>query len=875
MKSSLAAAPSPPAPPAGDLVLTDQAEILDQLAAGADLPVVLDRLARQLEHRAAAAGAPMRCSILLLDGERLRNGASPSMPAGFVAAVDGLVIGPDAGPCGAAAHRRERVIVEDLQADPLAEPWRALASQHGLGACWSEPILGHHGRVLGTLAMYYAEARRPGPDELSLIGSAARLVAILLQRWRDQRELRESRERLRLALSASGLGMWDWDLRSGELHVDRRYIRVFGGDPARFVPHIDSIQALLHPDDLRRSTQIVADHIRGATPAYFVRTRFRTPEGGWRWVATYGQVTERDAEGRAVRLSGTSQDVDDQVRAEEERERLTGQIQLLMDSTDEGICGLDGSGRCTFVNRAATRLLGYAAEELRGQPFAGRVVPGDGLVAAALRDGERLPAVEQELKRKNGTTLAARCSVSPMVREGRRAGAVVVFSDVSEARALSQRLQRQASEDALTGLANRARFEERLAELVNDARDRGRSHALCYLDLDQFKLVNDSCGHAAGDRLLQQVVEVLRPELREGDLLARLGGDEFGALLVDRALAQAANVAEGLRDRLQRFSFDWEGRRFAVGASIGVVPVTRDSVDLTEVLVAADAACYVAKEAGRNRVHISLPDDRHVLRHRDDIRWAGRIREALEQDRFRLALEPIADLRGPPGPLRRFEVLVRMLDDAGGLVMPGNFIPAAERYQLVGALDLHVLRTLLAFLRTLPAGVVRPERVSFAVNLSGASLGSQGMLASVRAAIGESGVAPACLSFEITETAAIGNVEEAVRWMGELKDLGCRFSLDDFGSGLSSYAYLRNLPVDFLKIDGGFIRRLDQDPLSRAIVHSINDIGHRMGLRTVAEHVETASVLAAVREAGVDFAQGYAVGRGRPLQDLAGLLSGD
>lgn len=853
--------------PADEEQLLDQAAILEQLAAGTELPAVLDSLARQLEHRGAATG--MRCSILLLD-ERgcLHNGASPSLPAAYVAAIEGVSIGPSAGSCGTAAFRRQRVIVDDIQQDPLWAPWRELAAAHDLRACWSEPILGHRGEVLGTLAMYYSEPRRPLDAELRLIGTAAKLAAITMHRWRDQHDLRESRERLRLALSASGLGMWEWDLRTGKLTVDPRYVRVLGADPATFVPHIDSVQALLHPDDLRRSTQLVADHIRGRTPAYYVRTRYRTPAGGWRWVATFGQVTERDGEGRAVRLTGTNQDIDEHVRAEDERQRLTEHVQLLMDSTDEGICGLDAGGRVTFVNRAAMRLLGYGATDLLGQDVFADGLADNRTLATAVRNGERLAAGDQKLRRRDGTWLTASCSVSPMLQDGARTGAVVVFSDVTEARELSQRLLRQALEDPLTGLVNRSGFEDRLRALAIDARDRGRQHGFCYLDLDQFKLVNDTCGHAAGDRLLQEIESVLRPELGEKDLLGRLGGDEFGVLLVDSPLERSVNVAEGLRDRLQHFSFQWAGRKFAVGASIGVVPINARSGDVTALLVAADAACYVAKEAGRNRVHVSLPDDERVLRHRDDMQWVTRIREALEEDRFQLVVEPMTDLREPPGRVRHYEILTRLVLENGEIAMPGRFIPAAERYQLMASVDLHVLRALLRFLGTLPPASVRPDVASFAVNLSGASLGSHGLLDAVLGEIRRSPIVPAALTFEITETAAIANLDEAVRWMRTLKDLGCRFSLDDFGSGLSSYAYLKTLPVDLLKIDGSFIRRIDQDPLSRAIVKSINDIGHQMGLRTVAEHVESEAVLTVVRDAGVDFAQGYAVGRARPLAAL-------
>lgn len=875
MKSRAVKTARPQALPVAQEALLDQAEILTQVASSEDLSSTLTFLARQLEHRAPE----MRCSILLLDeqGVHLRNGASPSLPKAYVDAIENVAIGEGAGSCGTAAYRRQRVIVEDIQTDPLWKDYRELAAQHGLRACWSEPVIGTAGEVLGTLALYYDEPRHPRPAEVHLIETAARLVAITMQRWRDQKELRDSRERLRLALSASGLGMWDWDLRTGELHVDQRYIRIFGGDPATFVPHIESVHQKLHPDDLRRSTQVVADHIRGKTPAYYVRTRIRAAHGGWHWVATYGQVTERDPGGRAIRLSGTNQDIDDQVRADEERERLMAHIQLLMDSTDEGICGLDESGLCTFVNRAATRMLGYSAADLLGRDFIGSVIQqepmgGGPLLTTAVRRGERLTAGDQRFRRHDGSLLTVSCSVSPMVSNGARAGAVLVFNDVTETRELTRRLARQAVQDSLTGLVNRRGFEERLREAVEDARTRDRQHALCYIDLDQFKLINDTCGHGAGDRLLQQLESVLRPELRDQDVLARLGGDEFGVLLVDCPLARAVNVAEGLRDRIQHFNYQWGGRKFAIGASIGVVPVTAQSADLTAVLVAADAACYVAKEAGRNRVHVSLPDDKHVLRHRGEMQWVSRIREALEEDRFQLVFEPMLDLRTPGRGVRHFEILTRMVDGRGAVIMPGSFIPAAERYQLMASVDLHILRSLLRFLGTLPGGVLRPETASFAVNLSGSSLGSPGMLESMQQAIQQSGVPPSSLSFEITETAAIANLDESVRWMKRLRELGCRFSLDDFGSGLSSYAYLRNLPVDYLKIDGSFIRRIEEDPLNLAIVNSINDIGHQIGLRTIAEHVENEAVLAKVRGVGVDFAQGYGIGRARPLAELAALL---
>jgi diguanylate cyclase (GGDEF)-like protein len=425
----------------------------------------------------------------------------------------------------------------------------------------------------------------------------------------------------------------------------------------------------------------------------------------------------------------------------------------------------------------------------------------------------------------------------------------------------------QATHDALTGLVNRPEFERRLKLMVQQANIDRTRHALLYLDLDQFKLVNDTCGHMAGDELLRQASVILRKRVREADTLARLGGDEFGVLLPGCTLEKAVSVAEELRAALHDARFAWNDKPFVIAASIGVVAVG-DGDTHDRALAAADTACYAAKESGRNRVKAYTPDDAELAKHHSEMHWVTRIRHALDAARFRLDCQRIEPISRHAGPIEHYEILVRLLDEKDQTVLPMAFIPAAERFGLMPEIDRMVVRT--AF-----EAVARAVRSSpgsafphLAINLSGTSLGDEGMVAFLREQFDIHGVPPSTICFEITETAAIGNLTAATRLMLAVKELGCRFSLDDFGSGLSSFAYLKNLPVDMLKIDGAFVKDLVRDPIDSAMVRAINDIGHVMGLRTIAEWVENQETLVALRAIGVDYAQGFGVEKPRPLSQM-------
>ncbi|MDX1443778.1 MAG: EAL domain-containing protein, partial [Gammaproteobacteria bacterium] len=441
-----------------------------------------------------------------------------------------------------------------------------------------------------------------------------------------------------------------------------------------------------------------------------------------------------------------------------------------------------------------------------------------------------------------------------------------VINDITESHRLSEKLSHQATHDALTGLINRYEFERRMKQAVERARVEHVDNALCFLDLDQFKIVNDTCGHGAGDAMLEQLSGLLRGCIRSNDTLARLGGDEFALLLEACPPESALAVAEKIRRTVHDYEFHWEEQKFNLGASIGVVPFGAGDIDIDKLLSAADTACYAAKEAGRNRVHLVGEGDDEIHRHQEAMRWQQELREAMTMDRFFLVWQPIHAVGGDRDRPEHFEVLLRLRDSKGHVVPPGEFMPSAERYGMIRRMDRWVLEESLRWLAENP--VARKRIASLSINLSGLTFSERGFADEVLTLLKQYNLGGDQICFEITETATITNMAAARELIGTLQAMGCRFALDDFGMGFASFAYLNSFPVDCVKIDGTFVRDMDTNHVHRAMVRSINDIAHAMGKETVAEFVENEKVWQMLSELGVDYGQGFGVGRPQALGEM-------
>ena len=545
---------------------------------------------------------------------------------------------------------------------------------------------------------------------------------------------------------------------------------------------------------------------------------------------------------------------------------------ITLSSISDGVIVTNAEGVVESLNRVAEQLTGWKNADARGEMldrvFRLEHTKQDNQCKSRWETGlSFLENVEAELVLMGAgdTRFPIELSVAKIEGAGHVSeGSIIVFRDISQSRKMAAQLLWNATHDPLTGLENRVEFERRLEHLINSAVRDNKQHALLYLDLDQFKIVNDTCGHVAGDELLRRLTSLLKIKVRESDTLARLGGDEFGILLEGCSLTPALRLANELRCLVSEFRFSWQGKLFSVGLSIGLVSIDEQSTDTGSLLASADTACYSAKEAGRNRVHVYDKSDSEAARRRGEMQWLPKIHRALEQDQLELFCQEIVPIDPGKDRLPHIEILLRMREPDGSLIGPGAFIPAAERYNLMPALDRWVIDHTLKYMAE-QASIGSAGRYMVNINLSGASLAEQGFLEFLMESIKYYGTPTDRLCFEVTETAAIANLDDAIEFITALKEIGCNFALDDFGSGLSSFAYLKHLPVDFLKIDGAFVKDMLKDPIDHAMVEAINRVGHVMGIETVAEFVEDADILEALREAGVDYAQGYHLDKPHPL----------
>jgi len=696
---------------------------------------------------------------------------------------------------------------------------------------------------------------------MKLIGTS---LASGLERMRTRQLLESMEERNSLVNLTANDGIWDFDGRTKRIKLSRRW-KVMLGYPEDQEDVLPDWYRLVHPDDMARVQAKMRDHLDGKTEFFESVHRMKHQNGEWRWMKSRAKARQ-DEKGRLIRLLGVEVDITERKLYEEALFREKESAQITLRSIGDGVITTDAECNVEYINPVAEELTGWKVDDASGRPiddiFRGfheeTCEPLENPLAVSIRRSRSIKSVRPTLLiRRDGNELYIESTASP-IRDGKGdvTGGVLVFHDVSESRELNRRLSYHASHDILTGLVNRAEFERRLERALKSAQAREASYALCYLDLDQFKIVNDSCGHSAGDALLGQLGALLKSKIRWRDTLARLGGDEFGVLLESCSLDEALKTAEVLRVAIGEFKFMWDDRSFRLGVSIGVVPITNDNEDVAALLIAADSACAAAKEAGRNRIHSYQENDIDLMRRRREMQWAARINNALEDNRFELYRQTIKPLQVEEEGAH-YEILLRMRDESGGIIAPGLFIEAAERYGITPNIDRWVIKN--AFRWLVSEADERERLVMCSINLSGQSFSDEKFLPFVIDQFQMSGLDATKICFEITETAAIASYSQANRFINALKELGCKFALDDFGTGLSSFGYLKHFPVDFLKIDGSFVKEILHDPIDREMVRSINEIGHLTGKKTIAEFAENEEIITMLRGMGVDYAQGYGV----------------
>lgn len=678
------------------------------------------------------------------------------------------------------------------------------------------------------------------------------------------------------AQRVGGIGSWEWSPATDTTTWSLELFNVFGRDPALGSPPFSEHQELYRPESFSRLQTAVENALQHGTP-YGLELQFVRPNGTSGWMDTRGEAVF-DAQQQIIGLRGTVQDITERRVLLEELEEQHQLLRTTLRSIIDGVITTDADGHVTWLNPVAEQLTGWPLSAALGQPLDSifhtvdeeKLGPVQNLVEAARRQRRSIGSIDQRLLiSRNGAEYSIDASVAPIDSEsGKMLGSVLVFRDVSERRRQSREMTHRAQHDALTGLLNRSEFEMQVQRILDTPNATAGSHSLLCIDLDQFKIVNDTCGHAAGDMLLQKVAALLQETVRSDDEIARLGGDEFAVLLENCSSSEAEAIAQQICDRLNDFRFIHDGMRFRVGCSIGLVAIDSRWYTATAIMHAADTACYAAKDGGRNRVHMWFEDDHAIHARQVETRWATRLEAALDEGSFQLfgqRILPIVDTGGG----HYIEVLLRLPDSDGTLRLPGAFLPAAERFHFATRIDRFVLKHVITLLGAQPD---LSEIDTICVNVSGHSIGDRDFQKAVIAKLTNAG-ACVCrrICLEITETAAINHMSDAVGFIEKLHSLGVRIALDDFGAGAASFGYLKSLKIDILKIDGQFVKNMADDQLDEAAVRCFIDVGRIRGLKVVAEGVETEDAFARLKELGAHYAQGYLFHMPEPLENLVRL----
>jgi diguanylate cyclase (GGDEF)-like protein/PAS domain S-box-containing protein len=840
-----------------------QNKILEMIAASTPHDRTLRAICRCVER----IDDNFRAAVMHLDprNRMLSVAQAPSLPEPFKLFLDAIRVEADGITCGAAVHHGEDRFTSDISKEAAWKPQHRTAREHKIAGAWSFLVRISAGRVIGTLDVYLESARAPTTDELDKLHRMAHLAGIAIKRQLDENKLRSSEMRYRGLFENVVDGVYIASREGDLIAANPALVEMLGYDSAEELKAVGRT-TMLYVNPIDRERVFARLEAQGYVKNFEYRLRRKD---GREIVVLENARAVYDDDGRIVAHEGTITDITERKLAEtrifEEKERA----QVTLQSIGDGVITTDAEGQVDYINPVAQDLTGWDMRSARGVAITEIMTivnehtraTVDNPVMRCLKEGRVITLEDNSiLITKASEEIAIQDSAAPIRdRIGNIIGSVMVFHDVSKETRLFRQLSYQASHDPLTDLINRREFENRLVNALDGIRSNpDATHALLYIDLDQFKVVNDTFGHTAGDALLRQLAEIVHTKIRSTDVLARLGGDEFGILLERCSEQRAIEVAESIRVAVEGYRFEWKESFTTIRCSIGVVMVNTENADVAGLMSSADVACYSAKDMGRNQVHLYKDSDAS-MRH-EEMKWVSRISSAVEDDRLELYFQPIIGIGKSNGAVRgHYELLLRMRDENGKLVGPDQFIPAAERYNLMSTLDRWVIREALSKLADRDAE--GEARYTIAINLSGTSLSEDRFIEDVIRELKSQQLPHGAICFEITETAAISNLSRVVHFMQTLKKLGCKFSLDDFGSGLSSFTYLKNLPVDYLKIDGQFIRNVVDDSVDESMVKAISSVGHAMGIETIAERVETKQVLEKLGALGIEFAQGYYIAR--------------
>jgi len=849
-----------------------QNKILEMVAANTPFERILRSICRCIEK----IDSGMHAAVMQLDvkNQMLHLEQAPSLPEEFKLALDFIKVDPAGCASGVAVFQNRDKFVADIAEDESWAGQHELAKKHQIKAVWSFPLRGAATRIIGALDVYLDQTRQPTTDELDKLGRMARLAGIAIKKQLDEQRLKNSESRYRNLFENVVEGVYIASTGGDIITANPALVRMLGYDSVEDLKDAGRTTMLyVNPVDRERVfARLEADG--------FVKNfeyRLRRKDGGEIVVLDNSRAV-LDEDGAIIAHEGTITDITERKRAETRVFKEKERAQVTLQSIGDGVITTDAEGRIDYLNPVAQNLTGWDVRSARGKPIKEIMtiinehtrIAVDNPVMRSLNEGRVITLEDNSvLINQDGAEIPIQDSAAPIRdRIGNLIGGVMVFHDISKESRLFRQLSYQASHDALTGLINRQEFENHLVSaLENSQKNPTHTHALLYIDLDQFKVVNDTFGHAAGDELLRHVTEVIQSKIRATDTLARLGGDEFGILLECCPDDRALQIAEGIRGAIEDYRFNWQGAHINVRCSIGMYMVMHESPDAASIMSSADVACYSAKDMGRNQIHLYKDSDASV-RH-EEMKWVSRITSAVEENRLELFYQPIIGISKDNAQSRgHYELLLRMRDENGDIVTPDQFIPSAERYNLMSTLDRWVIHEALSQLAD-KSPKSKEAHFTLAINLSGTSLSEDRFLEFVINELQKYNLPDGAICFEITETAAISNLARVIHFMQTLKKLGCKFSLDDFGSGLSSFTYLRNLPVDYLKIDGQFIRNVADDTVDESMVKAINQVGIAMGIATIAERVETKAVLDKLSELGVEFAQGYYIARPTSVQSFS------